>query len=103
MGRAAPEASGEEGSHSGLEQQVRSYLAENFFLGDGVTLTVSQSLLRSGVLDSTGVMELITWLEATFQIMIQDSEVVPANLDSIASIVAFVARKVVANDGRRGA
>lgn len=76
------------------EQQIRDYIVENFLLGDGTKLTATQSLLGTGVLDSTGAMELITFLEGTFRIAVDDKEVVPANLDSIANIAAFVERKL---------
>jgi acyl carrier protein len=83
----------------GREQQIREYIVENFLLGDGSKLTTNQSLLGTGVLDSTGAMELITFLENTFKIAVGDTEVVPANLDSIANIVAFVKRKLASKGG----
>lgn len=83
----------------GREQQIRDYIVENFLLGDGSKLTSSQSLLGTGVLDSTGAMELITFLETTYKIGVDDTEVVPANLDSIANIAAFVERKLSAKGG----
>jgi acyl carrier protein len=83
----------------GREQQIRDYIVENFLLGDGSKLTPTQSLLGTGVLDSTGAMELITFLENTFKIAVDDKEVVPANLDSVANIAAFVERKLSAKGG----
>ncbi len=83
----------------GREQQIREYIVENFLLGDGSKLTPTQSLLGTGVLDSTGAMELITFLESTFKIAVDDKEVVPANLDSVANLVAFVERKLAAQGG----
>jgi acyl carrier protein len=81
------------------EQLIREYIAENFLLGDGTKLTPTQSLLGTGVIDSTGIMELIGYLESRFQIKVNDTEVVPANLDSVANIVKFLDRKMAARGG----
>lgn len=81
------------------EKLIRDYIAENFLLGDATKLTPTQSLLGTGVIDSTGIMELIGYLELSFQIKVNDTEVVPANLDSVANIVQFVDRKVAARGG----
>jgi acyl carrier protein len=80
-------------------QKIREFIIENFLLGDARNLVDSQSLLRTGVFDSTGAMELITFLEATFQITVRDSEVVPANLDSISNIAGFLERKLMSKGG----
>lgn len=76
------------------EQLVRNYIVENFLFGDGSGLQPSQSLLRTGVIDSTGALELITFLETTFHVRVAETEVVPANLDSIDNIVGFLQRKL---------
>lgn len=73
---------------------IRDFIVETFLFGEAGALTPTQSLLRSGVLDSTGVMELILFLEQKFGVKVEDSEVVPDNLDSIASISAFLERKL---------
>ena len=56
-------------------------------------LADSQSLLEAGIVDSTGVLELVTFLESGFGIAVADAEIVPENLDSIGAIVAYVTRK----------
>ena len=81
-----------------LERDVRTFVVESFLLGDGDDLTSSQSLLDAGVIDSTGVLELVSFLEKTYQIRIDDEDLVPENLDSIASIAQFVQRKLAARD-----
>lgn len=81
-----------------LEHDVRTFVVENFLLGDGNDLISSQSLLDAGVIDSTGVLELVSFLERTYQIRIDDEDLVPENLDSIASIAQFVQRKLAARD-----
>ena len=73
-----------------LRSQIRAFIAETFFVdafGD------DESFLQSGIVDSTGMLELVAFLERTFSIRIADSELVPENLDSLARICAFVERK----------
>jgi acyl carrier protein len=61
--------------------------------GDGHELMDDSSLVEQHVLDSTGVLELASFLEKTFQVEVADDDLVPANLDSIERIAAYVARK----------
>jgi acyl carrier protein len=80
-----------------IRQELRTFIIGNFMFGQGGdSLTDTQSFLETGVIDSTGVLELIAFLEQTYEIAVEDQEVVPANLDSIAQIVAFVQRKQAA-------
>ena len=70
------------------------FLAENFPLGeDPSALPADASLIESGIIDSTGVLELVDFLEETYSIQVGDAELLPENLDSIASIVRFVKHK----------
>jgi len=62
-------------------------------------LAGTDSFLDAGVIDSTGVLELVGFLETRYGIVIQDDEVVPANLDSIARAAAFVRGKVAKREG----
>lgn len=75
---------------------VRQFVVTNFYVPEGVAITDDQSLLDSGVIDSTGVLELIAFIEDQFSIHIDDQEMTPANLDSIGRIADFVSRKQVA-------
>lgn len=82
------------GAKADSRAKLRQFLARTFLLSDQeFPLADAESLRENGVVDSTGVLELITWLETTFGIQIEDAEAVPQNLDSVASLVAFVARK----------
>jgi acyl carrier protein len=75
--------------------QVRSFIEENFlFRSDLSGLGDSASLLENGVMDSTGVLELVAFLETEFSIQMNDADIVPDNLDSIAAITAYVQRKL---------
>lgn len=76
------------------EDQIRSFIVTNFYVADPTKLASSASLLDSGIVDSTGVLEVITFIEETFGFKIADAEMIPDNLDSIDAINAFVARKV---------
>ncbi|HFE37093.1 MAG TPA: acyl carrier protein [Gammaproteobacteria bacterium] len=77
-----------------VEQKVRGYILESFlFTDDDSALNNADSLLENGTMDSTGVMEVIHFLEEEFGITVEDEEMVPENLDSVDNIVAFVKRK----------
>jgi acyl carrier protein len=74
---------------------VRRFIGENFlFRDDGDAIAHDQSLLDAGIIDSTGVLELVCFLETTFGIEVQDDEMLPENLDSIRAIANYVGRKL---------
>jgi acyl carrier protein len=73
---------------------VRAFIFENFlFDADQNALSNDDSFLQQGIIDSTGVLELVEWLEEEFNIQIEDEELIPENLDSVNRIAAFVERK----------
>jgi acyl carrier protein len=77
-----------------VEGELRSFLADNFLLGEEFRgLPGSASLIEAGIIDSTGVLELVGWLEESYGVEISDAELVPENLDSIDNIVRFMAAK----------
>jgi len=78
-----------------LKRQVREFVTSNFYVADPKTLEDRTSLLDQGIIDSTGVLEVIMFIESTFGLTVEDSEMLPENLDSIERIAAFVARKQV--------
>ncbi|MFI5387340.1 MAG: acyl carrier protein [Fimbriimonadales bacterium] len=83
-----------------IETTVRDFITENFhYRGEIESLSESDSLLESGLIDSMGVLELVTFLESTFSIQVADQEVVPENLDTIGAIVSFVRRKCAVDQG----
>ena len=78
-----------------LEREVRQFLADNFPLGANVSeLAGSEALLEAGVIDSTGVMELVGFLESRFDIVVADDELLPENLDTIDNIVRYLGEKL---------
>jgi len=79
---------------SDIKEQVRQYIGSNFIVTDLASLGEEDSLLGRGILDSTGFIELVSFLEETFKIQINDEEMIPENLDSLASITAYVSGKM---------
>lgn len=73
--------------------QVRDFLTSNFYVSDVAPLNDSESLLDLGVVDSTGVLEIVGFIEDTFDIRVEDNELIPENLDSIDRIANFVIEK----------
>ena len=83
---------------SSIAGQVRSFVVESFLFGDTKTpLSEDGSLIENGLIDSTGILELVAFVEETFEITVSDEEILPANFDSIAKVEAFVARKRAAS------
>lgn len=78
---------------SDTRAKVRNYVVQNFLFGQDGDLQDGTSFLEKGILDSTGVLELVSFLEETFLIKIDTEETLPENLDSIDSICAFLERK----------
>ncbi|MEA3193537.1 MAG: hypothetical protein QOD26_1870 [Betaproteobacteria bacterium] len=76
-----------------LKTQVRDFITANFYVADPASLEDRASLLDHGIIDSTGVLEVIMFIETTFSLTVEDSEMLTENLDSIERIAAFVARK----------
>jgi acyl carrier protein len=76
-----------------MNEQVRQFILTNFYVPDPSVLGDDASLLDTGVIDSTGVLEVISFLEDTFELTVEEDEMVPENLDSIGRITAFVQRK----------
>ena len=77
------------------KQKIRDFVTTNFYVADPKALEDRTSLLDQGIIDSTGVLEVIMYIESTFGVTVEDSEMLPENLDSIERIAAFVARKQV--------
>ncbi len=82
---------------SDIQKQVREFIVENFMMGqDESDLDDAQSFLETGLLDSTGILEVIGFLEDTFGFDVEDEEMIPENLDSVNNLVAFIGKKQTA-------
>jgi len=79
----------------GIKEQVRNYILDNFLMGLKVNdIHEDTSFLDIGIIDSTGVIELISFLEETYGIRVEDEEMVPENLDSLKNVERYVAQKM---------
>ena len=77
--------------------EIKEFIVSNFLFGqEGDGLADDQSFLESGVIDSTGLLELVSFVEQRYGIAIADRELLPENLDSLRNISQFVARKLEA-------
>ena len=74
-------------------QQVREFVVENFLFGDGNRIEDDMSFMDNGIVDSTGMLEIVGYLENQFGIRVEDEELVPENMDSMKRIAAFITRK----------
>ena len=80
-------------NHS-ITSTVSAFLIDNFRFGDtSVAIVPDESLIEAGVIDSTGVLELVAFLEERFGIAVDDADIVPENLDSLAAIARYVEQK----------
>lgn len=79
---------------SSIETELRQYILDKLLFGrTEVELSGDTSFLESGIIDSTGVLELVAFLEERFQVKVEDEDLIPANLDSINAVTQFVERK----------
>lgn len=77
-----------------IRDKVRNFITDNFMMGmNPENLADGDSLLDKGIVDSTGILELIGFLEENFDIQIDDEELIPENLDSVVNLINFVNRK----------
>jgi len=83
-----------EGGQMSTEDKIRNYILDNFlFTDDQSALKNDNSFREQGILDSTGVLEVMLFLEEAFGIEVDETEMIPENLDSVNNLVAFVRRK----------
>jgi acyl carrier protein len=76
-----------------IAESVRKFLTTNFYIADPEDLGDDASLLGRGIVDSTGILEVVAFLESELGVSVADEEMLPSNLDSIDAIAAFVQRK----------
>ncbi|MEO9111201.1 MAG: acyl carrier protein [Lacunisphaera sp.] len=75
------------------KRDIRNFIVETFLFGQDAALTDETSFLEQGIVDSTGVLELVAHLEKTYKIKVKDEELTPDNLDSIDAIANFLVLK----------
>ena len=77
-----------------IQNNIHTFVVTNFLFGQTLDLQAEDSLLDNGVIDSTGVLELVAFLEEHYGIKVEDDEVIPDNLDSTGRITAYVEMKL---------
>lgn len=78
-----------------LRQDIRRFVIDSFLFGkDGSDLADDDSFLHRGIIDSTGILELIGFIEERYRIQVTDEELLPENLDSVNRVAGFVSRKL---------
>jgi acyl carrier protein len=82
-----------------LKTELRKYITENFLFGqDNAILTDDVSFLEQGLIDSTGILEIVAHLDQAYGVSVEDEELIPMNFDSVNNLAAYVCRKT----GRQG-
>jgi acyl carrier protein len=78
----------------GYLETVKDFVVENFLYGEDSMLKEDTSFLEEGIIDSTGILELIAFLEETYGLAIRDEEYVPENFDTLGNVARFLERKL---------
>ena len=73
---------------------VKEFIIENFLFGEEEQLMLDTDFFDKGIIDSTGVIELVSFLEETFKISVEDEELIPDNLSSLKNIDVFLQKKL---------
>ena len=77
-----------------IREKIRSYILENYlFTDDQAALSDGDSFLDKGIIDSTGILEVIYFLEDEFGVAVDDDEMIPENLDSVDNLICFIEKK----------
>jgi acyl carrier protein len=75
------------------KNKIREFIITNFLFGDAEKLTDTTSFLDAGIIDSTGILEIVSYLEEQFSITVDDDELLPENLDSVDAIAGYLEKK----------
>ena len=79
---------------NGIKETIEKFIIQNFMFGDAnERIDPDTSFLESGIIDSTGILELITFVENTYSISVDENELVPENLDSLNNLERFILQK----------
>lgn len=77
-----------------IQQEIEQFIRENFLLGiSDRQLNPEDSFMEQGIVDSTGILELVSFIEKTYGFKVRDEEMMPENLDSVRNVVAFINSK----------
>ena len=82
-----------------VKTEIRKFIIENFLYGqDDGTLSDDVSFLENGIIDSTGVLELVSFAQEAFELQVSDAELIPVNFDSVNKMEAFIRHKLLLKD-----
>jgi acyl carrier protein len=81
------------GSHMSVSEDIRNFVVENFLFGEEGRLKEDSSFLKEGIVDSTGIMQLVSFIQEQFAVVVEDEELTPENLDSIRRVANFIEEK----------
>ena len=79
---------------SEIKDKLRAFVVENFMFGKDEGLEDDTSFLENGIIDSTGILELVNFLDEEFSISVEDEELIPENLDSIKNVPSYLQKKI---------
>ena len=86
---------GSQYSENDIRKELRDFITESFLTSSGLdSFKPTDSFMDKGIIDSTGILELIEFIEDTFDIKVEDEEIVPNNLDSLNQLTSFIQRKI---------
>ena len=86
-----------------LQEEIRGFIVETFLFGEDIGLNDESSFLEEGIVDSTGIMQLVSYLQERYLISVEDEELIPDNLDSIRKVASFLEGKMAAAAAGTGA
>lgn len=77
-----------------LQEDIRSFIVDNFLFGDAGGLRNDSSFIKEGIVDSTGILQLVAFIQEQYRVVVEDEELIPENLDSVSKVAAFVEHKM---------
>jgi acyl carrier protein len=96
-----PAGEGEPRSIDGIQRAIKAYVVDSFLLDEG-ELDLDTSLIESGVIDSTGIMEIVSFVEETYGIEVDEHDLVPENFDSVSRLACYVVANMESNNSGAG-
>lgn len=76
-----------------LQEDIKNFIVENFLFGDAGGLNNDSSFIKEGIVDSTGILQLVAFIQEQYLVAVEDEELIPENLDSVSKVAAFVEGK----------
>jgi acyl carrier protein len=76
-----------------IRKNLKNFIKENFLMGNDTALNDDDSFMAKGIIDSTGILEVVSFVEKTFGFRVEDDELLPDNLDSLNNLTSFIVRK----------